>query len=157
MIGGVWEFSLHPLTRQGSRNSRGGFEDCIEIIDFETVFDNGILTTINDNGVFTDVNWLPELEISDDDDVVDFPELIDMLDHFFDYCFTIDLVATMDDMCSFDGCAIATESDKFDMFMENIMQRIIFEEEGDRMIFMEEADDDVMNDHVEEEEINRPP
>ena len=41
----------------------------------------------------------------------------------------------------------------------NIMQRIISEEEHDRMIFMEEVlDEDVMNAHVEEEEmLNTPP
>ena len=80
-----------------SKLQREEFEDCIEILAVDTVFDNGVLTTINDNGISTDVNWLPELEISDDD-VVDFPELIDMPEHFFDCCFTIDLVATRDDM-----------------------------------------------------------
>ena len=43
------------------------------------------------------------------------------------------------------------------MIMVNVMQRIISEEEDDRMIFMEEIDEDVMNDHVKEEEINKPP
>ena len=30
--------------------------------EFETVYDKGILTTVNDNGVLTDVNWVPEVE-----------------------------------------------------------------------------------------------
>ena len=115
--------------------------------------DNGVLTTINENGVFTDVNWLPELEISDDD-VVDFPELIDIPDHFFDYCFSIDLVATRDDMCYVDGCMIATEIDKFEAFTVSLMQEIISQEENDMLIFMDQFDEDVTN-HVEEEE-NRP-
>ena len=45
------------------------------------------------------------------------------------------------------------------MFMVNVMQRIISEEEHDRMIFMEDIiDEDVVHAHVEEEGmLNSPP
>jgi hypothetical protein len=128
------------------------FQDCVgDMIAITTYFDNGTLITIDDNGIFTDVNWLPEVEISDDDECIDVPEFIDMPEHYFDYCFTIDLVATRDNMCYIDGCIMATEEDNVDMFVVNCMQEIISQEEIDRVIFMEEIDEDVDNDHIEEE------
>ena len=45
---------------------------------FDTVFDNGTLTSIDDNGIFEDVKWVPEIEESNDDDYI--PE------HFYDCC-----------------------------------------------------------------------
>ena len=53
--------------------------------EFETVFDNGVLT---------DVNWVPEmnhLNEDSDDEVVDLPETSEMPDHFFDYFIDADL------------------------------------------------------------------
>ena len=73
---------------------------------FDTVFDSGILTTANDKGVFTDVNWVAAAEGSDDE-VWDWPEISDMPDHFFYYCFNIDLIATKDNLWAYRGCAVA--------------------------------------------------
>ena len=106
------------------------------------------------------LNLIPEVEISDDDECIAIPELIDMPEHYFDFCFTIDLVATRDDTLYVDGCIMATEEDDVDMFVVSCMQDIISQEEKDRCIFMEEIDEDVTNNHIEEEEksvVNSPP
>ena len=116
-------------------------------IVFDTVFDNGTLTSIDDNGIFEEVQWVPETEKSDDDDY--------MPEHFYDFCFNIDLLATNDDMCYVDGCMIATEIDKSVAFTVSLMQEMISKEENDMLIFIEEFDEDVTH-HVEQEE-NRPP
>ena len=77
--------------------------------------------------------------------------------HFFDLCYTIEIVATKDDMFYVNGCTMSTEDDNFDMFVVNLMQTIISQEENDRSIFVEEIiDENVVNNHVEEEE-NSPP
>ena len=78
-----------------------------------------------------------------------------MSEHFYDFCYTIDLLATNDNVPYVDGCMIATEIDEFEAFTVSLMQEIISKEENDMFIFMEEVDEDV-TDHVEEEE-NRPP
>ena len=86
------------------------------------------------------------------------PEASGMPDHFFDYCLSIDLNASNDDLCAYRGCAIATESDDFEMYVINVMQKIISVEEDDRMLFMEEMiDENVGNDHAEEEEMKISP
>ena len=86
-----------------------------------------------------------------DDEVIDWPETSDMPDHVFDYCFSIDLIASNDDLRAYRGYAIATESDEFEIYVINIMQKIISVEEDDKMLFMEEMiDENVGNDHVEE-------
>jgi hypothetical protein len=139
---------------QDEEMSDHDFQDCVDdTIEVEISDDDECIevTTIDDNGIFTDVNWLPEVEISDDDECIDIPEFIDMPEHYFDYCFTIDLVATRDNMCYIDGCIMATEEDTVDMFVVNCMQEIISQEEIDRCIFMEEIDEDIDNDHIEEE------
>ena len=100
-----------PTDETGTSKLQGlEYEDCVEIID--------------DNGVLSNVEWVPELE-SSGDDVIDFPESADMPDNVFDYCFTIDLIATEDDPYSYVGCAVATESDEFEMYVTNVMEQII--------------------------------
>ena len=124
----------------------------------DIVFDNGTLTTIDDNSILEDVNCIPELETSEDHPI-DFPELADMPDHYVaDHCFTIDLIATEDNSYPYFGCAMATKRDEFDMFMVNVMQRIVSEEEYDRTIVMEKVvDEDVENAHIKEEEMQDSP
>ena len=90
--------------------------------------------------------------------VIDIPELIDMPEHFLDFCYTMEIVATRDDMFYVNGCTMATEEDNFDMFVVSWMQKIISQEENDRSICVEEImDENVVNDHVEEEENTPPP
>ena len=50
------------------------FEDCIKIVEIDTVFDNGVLT---------DVNCVPEVEDSDGE-VFDWPDTSEMTDQLFD-------------------------------------------------------------------------
>ena len=111
------------------------------------------MTTAKDNGVLTDVNWVAAVEGSDDE-VVDWPETSEMPDHFFEYCFNIDLVASNDDLCVYRDCTVATESDELDMFVVNVTQQVISVEENDRMLFMEEMIvENVVNARAGEEEM----
>ena len=138
MISGVWEVNYPlPTDETGASNLPcGAFE-------FETT---------NDNGVLTDVDRVPALEGSDNE-VVDWPETSEMPDNCFDYCFSIDLIASNDDYGDYCGCVVATDSDEFEMDVINVMQKIVSVDEVHRVLFMEEMiDESVYTDHVEEEE-----
>ena len=76
----------------------------------------------------------------------------DMPDHYFDFCYSINMVSTNDEEFENIGCVMATNTDHFDIFVNTFIQPIIEEEYQHVELFNVDEVMEAVEDDVPEEE-----
>ena len=100
--------------------------------------------------IVEEFNWVPEIDISEtESDEV-------MPDHYFDYCYGTHMTSTMDKNWNNVGCKIATEADEFEVYVHNLTQQIIDDEELHIELFKEEKVMEAVDNDIPEEEKDPP-
>ena len=111
-----------------------------------------MIVDVSDTDILNGANWMEEIDISGDSDY-EWLEEPDMPNQYCDYCSDFSMISTKDDEWNIDGCMIADEADKLDIYTANMVQNPITQEEYVRQLLKEqESDEQVRDKHAEEEE-----